>query len=300
MTRVEFDTLMNEISNWGRWGESDELGTLNLITPAKQLMATRLVQNGVTVSLALSLNKIRDSLNVNPFEHQLDVGEFGGHQVAGDKYSVDYHGFAHSHMDGLAHFAHKGYFYNGVPYTAAKPSGAERLGIQVAGVGGLFSRGVLVDMAKHLNVDYLEPGTAITVADIENWEVANKVKISTGDILLIRTGRWAKVEKDGQWNFLEQAAGSHASLAAWLKQRDVAVIGSDGISDVMPSGVEGLANPLHELLLVGLGMPILDNLDLESVAKMATLKKRPTFLFVAAPLRVQGGTGSPLNPLALF
>jgi kynurenine formamidase len=300
MTKVEFDTLMKEVSNWGRWGKNDELGTLNLITPAKRLMATRLVQNGITISLALPLNKIKDSLNINPFEHSLGVAEFGGHQVAGDQYSVDYHGFAHSHMDGLAHFAHKGFFYNGVPYTAAKPSGAERLGIQVAGAGGVFSRGVLVDMAKHLNVEFLEPGTAITVDDIESWETANNIRISTGDIVLIRTGRWAKVAKDGQWNFLEKAAGSHASLATWLKQRDVAVVGSDGVNDVMPSGVEGLLNPLHELLLVGLGMPILDNLDLESLAKMASLKKRSTFLFVAAPLRVQGGTGSPLNPIAVF
>lgn len=300
MTRVEFDALMQSISNWNRWGSDDELGTLNLITPAKRIAAAALVKDGITVSLALDLNKIRDDLNGNPFEHELGVGEFGGHQVAGDKYSVEYHGFAHSHMDGLPHFAHKGFFYNGVPYTAAKPSGAERLGIHNAGVNGVFTRGVLVDMPRHLGVKYLEPGTAITVSDIESWEIANKVKIASGDVLLIRTGRWAKVAKDGQWDFLEKAAGSHASLAVWLKARDVAVIGSDGVSDVMPSGVEGLVNPLHELVLVGLGMPILDNLDLELLASVAAQKKRSTFLFVGAPLRVQGGTGSPLNPLAVF
>jgi kynurenine formamidase len=100
--------------------------------------------------------------------------------------------------------------------------------------------------------------------------------------------------------FLEKAAGSHASLAVWLKSRDVAVIGSDGVNDVMPSGVEGLVNPLHELVLVGLGMPVLDNLDLELLASVAAQKERSTFLFVGAPLRVQGGTGSPLNPFAVF
>jgi len=300
MTRDQFDTLWDEISNGGRWGKDDELGTLNLITPEKRRLAAALVHDGITVSLALELNKVADALNTNPFEHQLTTGEFGGHQVAGDTYSVTYHGFAHSHIDGLPHFAHKGYFYNDVPFTAAKPAGTDRLGIQNAGVHGVFTRGVLVDMPAHLGVDFLEPGTAITAADIEAWEKKNGVTIGSGDVLLIRTGRWAKVARDGQWNFLEKAAGSHASLARWLKARDVAVIGSDGVSDVMPSGVEGLVNPLHELVLAGLGMPIFDNLDLESLAVTAARLKRPTFLFVAAPLRVHGGTGSPLNPLAAF
>ncbi|MEE4283673.1 MAG: cyclase family protein, partial [Pseudomonadales bacterium] len=134
----------------------------------------------------------------------------------------------------------------------------------------------------------------------EAWEKQSGVTISSGDVLLIRTGRWAKVEQHGQYNFLAAAAGMHASVAAWLKARDVAVIGCDGVSDVMPSGVEGLVNPLHELVLVGLGMPILDNLDLEAVAEQATRSGRSTFLFVGAPLRVPGGTGSPLNPLAIF
>lgn len=300
MSKVEFDKLMQDISNWGRWGKDDELGTLNLITQAKRQAAARLVRKGITVSLSLDLNKQKDELNANPFEHELSRAEFSGHQVAGDKYSVEYHGFAHSHMDGLPHFAHKGFFYNGVPYDAAKPQGAEKLGIHNAGVKGVFTRGVLVDMPRFLGVDYMQPGSAITAGDLEAWEEKAGVKITSGDVLLIRTGRWAKVRKEGQWDFLAKAAGSHASLASWLKERDVAVIGCDGVSDVMPSAVEGLANPLHELVLVGLGMPILDNLDLEAVATTAAQLQRSTFLFVGAPLRVPGGTGSPMNPLAVF
>ena len=300
MSKAEFDTMMQTISNWGRWGKDDELGTLNLITPAKRKAAAALVEEGITVSLALELNTQKDDINTNPFVHELSLAEFSGHQVAGDKYSVEYHGFAHSHMDGLPHFAHKGFFYNGVPYESAKPSGAERLGIHNAGINGVFTRGVLIDMPKFLGVDFLEPGAAITIADLEAWEKKNNVTVAAGDVVLIRTGRWAKVKQDGQWNFLAQAAGLHASVAQWLKDRDVAVIGCDGVSDVMPSGVEGLVNPLHELVLVGLGMPILDNLDLEAVAEAAAARGRTTFLYVGAPLRVNGGTGSPLNPLAVF
>ena len=301
MTRVEFDQLMQEISNWGRWGADDQLGTLNLITPAKRRHAASLVEDGVTVSMSLDLNKQQDELNTNPFEHQVVKTEFGGHMGVVDTYSVNYHGFAHSHMDGLQHITHKGQLYNGMSLDSIRPDGStERLGIRNVGVNGVFTRGVLVDMPRFLGIDFLPAGTAITAKDIEAWEKDSGVTITSGDVLLIRTGRWQQVAQEGQWNFLEKAAGAHASLATWLKSRDVAVIGCDGISDVMPSGVEGLVIPLHELVIVGLGMAMLDNLDLEAVADAAAERGRSTFLFVAAPLRVPGGTGSPLNPLAVF
>jgi kynurenine formamidase len=299
VSRAEFDRWIVEISNWGRWGDGDELGTLNLITDAKRAAAARLVRDGVSVSLALDLNKKKDALNGNPFEHELSTSKFSGHEVAGDTYSVQYHGFAHSHMDGLPHFAHKGKLYNGFSADVLKPDGSKRLGIHNAR-NGVFTKGVLIDMPWFRGVDFIEPGTAITVSDLEAWERKTGIRVGSGDVLLIRTGRWECVRQRGQWNFLEKAAGSHASIAKWLKARDVAVIGSDGVSDVMPSGVEGLANPLHELVLVGLGMPILDNLDLDAVAAAARERNRWEFLFVGAPLRVPGGTGSPLNPIAVF
>lgn len=299
VTQATFETWLQEISNWGRWGKEDELGTLNLVTPEKRKAAAALVRDGVSVSLALDLNKQPDALNTNPFEQELKVGQFGGHEVAADRYSVEYHGFAHSHMDGLTHFAHKGKLYNGFPVDVLEKGGARKLGIQNA-KNGIFTRGVLVDIPWLRGVDYLEPGTAITSKDLEAWEARTGVKVASGDVLLIRTGRWERVRQKGQWNFLEAAAGSEASVAKWLKARDVAVIGSDGVNDVMPSNVEGLFNPLHELVLVGLGMPILDNLDLDTLAREARQRNRWTFLFVGAPLRVPGGTGSPLNPLAVF
>ena len=126
------------------------------------------------------------------------------------------------------------------------------------------------------------------------------MRVSSGDVLLIRTRRWEAVRQIGQWNFVESAAGLHASVAMWLKARDVAAIGSDGISDVLPSGVADLFNPLHALVIVGLGMPIFDNLDLDAVADAARDRERWEFLFVGAPLRLRGGTGSPLNPLVIF
>ena len=299
VSRAQFDAWMQEISNWGRWGEDDELGTLNLVTPAKSRAAAMLVREGVSISMALDLNTVPDELNANPFRHTVSVGRFSGHAVAGDDYGVQYHGFAHSHIDGLPHFAHKGKLYNGFGFDTIKPTGATKLGIHVA-KNGIVARGVLVDMPWFKGVDYLEPGTAITAQDLEAWEEKTGVAVGSGDVLLVRTGRWERVRQKGQWNFLQGAAGMHASVALWLKERDVALIGCDGVSDVMPSGVEGLANPLHELVLVGLGLRILDNLDLDEAAAAAASRERWTFMFVGAPLRVVGGTGSPLNPLAVF
>ena len=299
VSRAQFDAWMQEISNWGRWGEDDELGTLNLVTPAKSRAAAMLVREGVSISMALDLNTVPDELNANPFRHTVSVGRFSGHAVAGDDYGVQYHGFAHSHIDGLPHFAHKGKLYNGFGFDTIKPTGATKLGIHVA-KNGIVARGVLVDMPWFKGVDYLEPGIAITAQDLEAWEEKTGVAVGSGDVLLVRTGRWERVRQKGQWNFLQGAAGMHASVALWLKERDVALIGCDGVSDVMPSGVEGLANPLHELVLVGLGLRILDNLDLDEAAAAAASRERWTFMFVGAPLRVVGGTGSPLNPLAVF
>ncbi len=300
MSRAEFDKLFREISNWGRWGADDQLGTLNLITSEKRRDAAALVQDGIAISMALELNKHKDGLNVYPFEHKIELVEWEGHQWAGDTYSVNYHGFAHSHMDGLQHVAHKGMLYNGMPIASLTPEGTEQLGIQNVAAEGVFTRGVLVDFPRHLGVDYLPAGSAISASDLEAWEAASGVTISSGDVLLIRTGRWVEVREQGQWDLTKKAAGLHSSVAAWLKARGVAVIGCDGVSDVIPSGVEGLINPLHELVIAGLGMPILDNLDLEAVADAASERNRSTFLFVGSPLRVPGGTGSPLNPLAIF
>ena len=295
---AEYQQWFEEISNWGRWGDDDELGTLNLITPEKRLAAAKLVREGVAVSMALDLNTVADELNQNPFFHDRTTSTFGNHQVASDEYRVSYHGFAHSHVDGLPHFAHGGKFYNGLPFEGLV-DGVDTLGIHNA-KNGIFTRGVLVDMAWFKGVDFLEPGTAIMPEDFEAWEAKTGIKVGSGDVLLVRTGRWERVRQKGQWNFLEQAAGAHASLAKWLRERDVAVIGCDGVSDVMPGNVEGLVNPLHQLVLAGLGMLILDNLDLDAVAAEAARRDRWEFLFVGAPLRVRGGTGSPLNPLAVF
>jgi len=300
VSNSQFESWMEEISNWKRWGEDDELGTLNLITPEKRRAAAALVSDGVSVSLSLPLDKEASTQNPHPFEHALSLEQFGSQHGAVDRYCISYHGSAHSHLDALPHVMHKENMYNGVAAASLKPDGAEKLGVHNM-KNGIFSRGVLIDMPRHLGVDYLEPGTAITIADLENWETKTGIKLESGDVLLLRTGRWERQRQKGPVSMMRVgAAGFHASVATWLKARDIAVLASDSGADVIPSGVEGKPVPLHELVLVGLGMPMLDNLDLEALSTEAGKRKRWTFLFIAAPLRVEGGTGSPVNPLAVF
>ena len=301
-----FDELLSEVSNWGRWGDSDQLGTLNLITEDVRVSASKLVKTGQVVSLALPLNEEKDSVNEFPFIHEpfifppaFGMPEEALPEAAGDNFSVSYHGFSHSHLDAISHFGYKGKMYNGYPFEL-KEGGFEKLGIENIAKSGVITRGVIVDLPALFGVEFLTPGQAVTIEDLLRWEKKTGVKIGSGDALLIKTGRWAAVEKLGQWNFVEKAAGLHASVATFLKERDIAVIGCDGVSDLMPSGVENRFNPLHELAIVGMGMPIFDNLDLRKLSEVANQLNRSTFMLVAAPLNVEGATGSPLNPMAIF
>jgi kynurenine formamidase len=218
-----------------------------------------------------------------------------------DTYKVDYHGFVHSHMDALCHFPYKGMDYNGHPAAVVNTrQGCTQLGIEKL-KNGIVTRGVLVDIPRLKHVDYLELATPIYVEDLEAWERSSGVKISPGDALFVRTGRWALWAKKGPWSMPERGmAGLHASVIPWLKARGVAYLGSDGGSDVYPSQVTDVLFPIHMSAISGLGVALFDNLDLEAAAARAAVLNRWEFLFVVAPLPVPAGTGSPVNPLAIY
>jgi kynurenine formamidase len=215
-----------------------------------------------------------------------------------DEYKVAYHGFAHTHMDSLAHMSVGGKSYNGFsPAAAGKVP--DRLAIENY-KEGIFTRGVLIDLPRLKGVPYLEPGTAIYPADLDAWEKMSGIRVGAGDAVFIRTGRWARRADKGPWAAQEKMAGLHASSARWLKQRDVAVFASEGPGDVLPSGIDGVAWPLHQLLLIAMGVPMLDNCDFEELTKAAAARNRWTFLFTVAPLRAESATGGPVNPIATF
>ena len=290
----EFEVLFEEVSNWGRWGADDEVGTFNLITPEKRLEAAALVQSGVTVSLAH--NPMKDEAPDNPptaFEHMM------GENLRSDTYRFSYHGYGVSHIDSLCHFAHNDRLYNDTPTTASSPEGCGRLGIENL-QEGIVTRGILLDIPRLKGVPYLEPSTPIYTEDIEAWEEQAGVRVSSGDVIFIRTGRWARRAAEGPWQLSGNSAGIHASVVRWIRERDVAFVGSDAATDVQPSLVEGVSLPVHTLLIAALGTNIFDNMDLEALAETAARENRWEFMLSAGPIPVIGGTGSPLNAIAIF
>ena len=298
--KATVDRWMTELSNWGRWGKDDQMGALNLITPAKRKQAAALVREGVSVSLARDTEKEKAPDNSSPFEHVMrSTGANATVQFLSDTYTVFYHGYAHTHMDSLCHMFYQGKMYNGFSPLEVTEKGAQKLAITNM-KSGIFTRGILVDIPVLKGVPYLEPGVVIFPEDLEAWEKRAGLRIASGDVVFIRTGRWARRAEKGAWDVSKSSAGLHASSVKWLRGRDVAMVGSDAASDVMPSQVDGVVQPVHQLLLVAMGTPIFDNCDLEAVSKAAAQRRRWEFLITAAPLAVTGGTGSPLNPIATF
>jgi len=160
-----------------------------------------------------------------------------------------------------------------------------------------------MDLPRLFGVEYLKGRRAIYPEDLDAWEKKAGINVQSGDVILIRTGRWARYKAEGEWDALKDSSGLDASCTPWLKKRDIAVLGSDLASDVMPSGVEGTEPdflPVHLITIVAMGAPILDNCDLEALSEAAAARGRWTFLLTVGPLAVEGGTGSPVNPIATF
>ena len=300
LSREDIDRWMSELSNWGRWGQDDELGALNLITPQKRQQAAALVKEGFSVSLSRDADKDEAIDNPSPFRHVMTLtGMDPDAEYAVDTYSVSYHGYAHTHIDALCHMFWKGKMYNGYSQKEVTEKGARRLDIHKL-KEGIFTRGILFDIPRLKGVPYLEPGTPIYPEDLEAWERKAGVKASSGDAVFIRTGRWTRRADLGLWDVVERSAGLHASCARWLKERDVVLLGSDAASDVHPSGVEEITHPIHQLVLMAMGVPIFDSCDLEALGEAAAGRQRWELLLTAAPIPVDGGTGSPMNPIATF
>jgi kynurenine formamidase len=299
VSKQAVDEAFKALSNWGRWGKDDQLGALNLITPQKRRDAARLVHDGVSVSLAH--NAVKDVAEKSQaFGHRMvSTGLNDSADSAADVYSVQYHGYFQTHLDALCHLFYKGKMFNGISQREVTESGAGKLSVTMMR-DGLFTRGILMDIPKLTRVAYLPGKKAIYPEDLDAWEKRAGIRVGPGDAILVRTGRWARRAAHGDWNFEQDSAGLYLTCLRWLKSRDVSVLGSDLASDVMPSGVEGPKLPVHWGAIWSMGVPILDNLDLERLSETATRQNRWEFLLTAAPLAVDGGTGSPINPIATY
>jgi kynurenine formamidase len=293
-SKEELERWMTDLSNWGRWGKDDQLGAANLITPAKRKQALALAKTGETVSLSHNPLTEKAADANEPFSHTLSIIERAG--IAVEQQEVSFHGSTFTHLDAFCHVSHDGKLFNGLAFqdVVSKDGGCNKLSITVF-KNGIVTRGILLDIPRLKGVPYLEAGTHVYREDVEAWEKKAGIKVAAGDAIFLRTGRWARREKVGPFANL---SGYDGSFAPFLKQRDVALIGSDGIQDV--GTVPGFALPIHQIALVALGVDIFDNLDLEALSETAARLNRWEFLLFASPIPFNNGTGSLINPIAVF
>lgn len=299
----EFRQLFDRVSSWGRWGADDERGALNYLTPELVATAAGLARKGRTVSLSRPLNTEREPDNPEPADHHMTLLGAREHPdglaFAKDYIGVDYHNDSHSHLDALCHVSYDGSLYNGRPADSVSDAGA---GVETVEVlkDGLVGRGVLLDVPRTRGVSWLEPGESVLPGDLEESESRQGVRVEEGDILLIRTGHASRLDELGPWDTASSKAGLHPSCAEFLSERHIAALGSDGNSDTAPSFTEGVGFPIHVLALTAMGVHLLDYLDLRELCAACEEEGRWEFQFIGAPLRIAGGTGSPLNPIAIL
>ena len=296
-TQAQFDRLFQQVSNWGRWGKHDQLGTLNLITPAVRRAAAAEVKAGISVSLARDLNAVKAIDNPEPFQDVMHLDIDGKFNM--DTYTVNFHGFAFSHFDALSHTFYEGHLYNGFPASDITSTGAKVLDAAQY-ENGVFTRGVLVDIPWLRGLPYLPANAVVTGRDLDRWEAKTGIHIRSGDAVLIRTGRWALRAAKGPWDIASASAGLDPSAVLWLHKRDIAFLVGDAAHDSIPSAVENVDFPIHVLTIVAMGMPLADQCDLEALASESLRLHRQTFLLTLAPERIEGGTGSLANPIATF
>lgn len=298
----EFDQLFNEVSNWGRWGPEDEKGTLNYLTPAIIARAASVVRTGRSVSMARPVDTSASLDNPNPAIHHMtrcyDIGKEEPVQFVADYLGSTCHGVAHSHFDALCHVAYKGKLYNNRPLSTVTSQGARSMDIMNYS-GGIVGRGVLLDIPRLRNVKWLEPGDMVTAEELEAAEKAEGVRLGEGDIFVFRVGHYGRRMELGPWD-LETRAGLHPNAMKLLHERKIAAFFPDADGEVIPSPVESVSAPVHALQITSMGLACADSLQLEELALECENENRWEFLAVASPLRLKGGTGCLVNPLAIF
>jgi kynurenine formamidase len=309
-TEAELDALWDACTgaNWGRWGADDELGTLNHLTAEYRRRAAALVIDGVTTSLAHDLGV--DPTPECPFpahHHMLAAGDsrentgIPGYEASRDYVGTQVHGLGITHVDALCHMFVRGQMYNGRPASDVRSDGA-RSNTIMSFADGVVGRGVLLDLVAANGGAPLPDAAVVTRAELEAAERALGVEVGAGDILCIATGRDARrAAAGGVLNPSQGMAGVHPDGLPFFAEREIAVLGSDGISDPMPGlGIPNWIFPVHQIGIAGLGLPLIDNLQLGRLAERCADAGRYEFLFTLGTLRIVGGTGCPANPIAVL
>lgn len=298
-----------QLSNWGRWGAEDVLGTLNLITPQVRAAAAALVHEGISVSCGWEIDQQPTHDSLQRFMHVLPneaVEKQEGNRhlgSAGEYISMRTHGIWVTHVDALSHVFWDGKMYNGFPASSVSARAGASKGAIAMLHAGIVSRGVMLDIPALLGVSALDEGYAVTPEELESAEVRQRVRVRSGDVVLLRTGQGRRVREAG--GYLPQShpmPGWHPRCLPWLHQRGVAGVGTDAAHDPFPSRFAWSEHylPFHDVGIVAMGLCLIDWCNLEELADKCTQLGRHEFQIVIAPLRLCGCTASPVNPIAIF
>ena len=296
-----FRALAGQLRKQVPWGPQDRRGALNYLTPERVAAAAAEARLGTNVPVAEAATADNPEPAVHEMKSMPDGADHAhGLSFATDRLAMNVHGDANSHIDALCHVSYDGMMYNGVPADeAVLASGAAQLSIGAA-KDGIVGRGVLLDIPRLRQVSWLQPGEHVTAADLAAAEAAQQVRLGPGDLAFVRVGHRRRRTELGPWDVAQTRAGLHPLALEFLADRQVAVLGSDSNNDTAPTAVPGVAFPVHVLAIAALGLHLLDYLQFEELTEVCERAGRWSFLCVIAPLRLLGGTGCPVNPIAIL
>ena len=298
--------------NWGKWGATDELGTLNYVTPEVIVNASRMVRRGVNFSLSIPFDSTGPQVNqprrFNPIHRMIltgpdfTTGAFtrpGGVGFADDMVIMALQ--CATQWDALAHCFLDGQLYNGYDANLVSSTGAKKNGIEKM-ARHIVTRGVLLDIPRVKGVPWLEPGYAITAQDLDAAVAAHHVTAGRGDALLVRTGQIAMCRQQGGWG--DYAGGDAPGLsfhsAGWVYERQLAAVATDTWGmEVRPNEIPDTYQPLHQVFIPSMGLLVGEIFDLEALAEDCARDGVYEFMFVAPPIPITGAVGSPVNPFAI-
>jgi kynurenine formamidase len=309
-TEAQVLEWFESLSNWGRWGDDDQLGCLNLITPEKRRQAAALVQEGIPVSGARPITtEMAPDISYQVQRYMVDSGEGRdtdsperkvSRRGAAEFVGMVFHGQTITHIDALSHYSWEGTLYNGKPASMiTSREGAQTHSIEPTS-DGIVSRGVLLDIARVRDVPWLTADDPVMPEDLEEAERQQGVRVEEGDILLVRTGNYRRRLEQGGLPASEPSVACQVACAPWFRDRGVAMLGTDTSNDVRPSQYPNIGSPLHTMCLVTMGLWLIDNANLEEIAQACAQRSRYEFMLTLGPLRLRNITGSPVNPVALF
>ena len=295
--------MFSTLSNWGRWGENDELGTLNYIQHRQLADAVALIREGTAVGCQRQISA--NPVPAFPREAQrlmVSTGESApkqGEGFASEWLTLHFHGTSITHVDSLGHAFWNGLLFGGKEASSVGVTDGARFGsIAALGGAGILCRGVLVDLPRSQGREFLDPGELVQPDCLLRCCEAESVELRSGDALLVRTGRDKAKARLAQSP--ERFSGLDPACLPLIHEREISILGSDGISDATLPGEPELKFPIHQIGITAMGLWLIDNLEVEQLAAECERRGTWEFCLIVAPLNIAGATASAVNPLAIF